>query len=308
MRPKSQLRRGIGDLAGRQHGVVARRQLLALGLSAHSIKRLLRDGALRPTHNGVYAVGHRLLTNEGRWMAAVLSGGPDAVLSHTAAAMNWQLLSPFPSLPSVTTPVKGRRRPGISHHTSYIPSDEVTTHDRIPTTTVARTLLDLAAILDPLRLERAIAEAEFHRYADSPSLPQLIDRYPRRPGRARLRAVLASGNADLGVARSPLEERFLRFLDARRLPRPELNAAVDLGDRMIYVDCLWRPPRPAVELDGRASHERRRTFEADRRRDRRLATIGLRAIRITSQELDADPDGLEADLRKLGVDADTVRA
>ena len=234
-------------------------------------------------------------------MAAVLAGGSGAVLSHRTAAMNWQLIGRRPSPPSITTPSKGRRRPGITHHTAQLPADEITTHDEIPTTTVARTLLDLAAILDRHRLERALAEAEYRRYADSPSLGELLVRHPGRRGTATLRAILASGNVSLGVTNSPLEERFLRFLDGRGLERPDLNVAIRIGGTVIYADCLWRSARIAAELDGRAAHRRNLTFESDRLRDRRLTTIGLRPIRITSRQLEADPGAVEADLRAIGV-------
>lgn len=301
MRPEFQLRRRIGDLAGRQHGVVSRAQLIRVGISRGMIKRLFRDGHLRPVHRGVYAVGHEHLTREGRWMAGVLSGGPGAVLSHEPAAIHWQLLTPFPSLPVITTAGKGRRRPGVTQHVSRLPPDEVTVRDRIPITTVARTLLDLAAVLDGHRLERALAEAEYRRYADSPSLPALIARYPGRRGLAALRAILGSGAPEMGITRSPLEDRFLRFLDERGLERPELNAPLRLGPRFVEVDCLWRRLRVAVELDGRAAHMREAQFESDRLRDRRLLATGWKPARVTSEQLDTDPNGLEADLRAIGV-------
>ncbi len=161
--------RGIARLAARQHGIVSRSQLLGVGAGPRQIDRLVNARQLHPIHRGVYAVGHRLLTPEGRWAAAVLAGGDGAVLSHESAAINWQLLNRYPVLPSVTAPVKGRRRRGIAHHAARLPADERTDRDGIPTTTVARTLFDLAGIISADRLERALAEAEYRRYADSPS-------------------------------------------------------------------------------------------------------------------------------------------
>src|SRR3954469_25742255 len=73
-------------LAGRQHGVVARGQLLAEGLSRDAIGRRLRAGRLHPLHRGVYAVGHGHVSTEGRWGARVLACGVGAILSHRAAA------------------------------------------------------------------------------------------------------------------------------------------------------------------------------------------------------------------------------
>lgn len=276
-------------------------QLLGLGLSPRQISYLLSCGQLHRLHRGVYALGHRNLTQQGRWMAAVLAAGPRAVLSHVSAGIHWLLLTPASLLPHVTVPHKGRRRPGIRHHVAALRADEVTARDGIPVTTVARTLLDLAAVLDPHRLERAVAEAEYRRYADSPSLLELIERYPGRRGVARLKATIASRKPQLGITRSRLEQRFLRFLDRRRLERPELNAPLELADGFISVDCLWRRQRVALELDGRAAHLRASTWEADRRRDRRLLGAGWRPVRITARQLRAEPDEVARDLRALGI-------
>jgi predicted transcriptional regulator of viral defense system len=101
----------IAALATRQHGVVEYRQLLALGLSRQSIDHRVRAGRLHRIHRGVYAVGHRRLTQRGRWMAAVLAGGKAAVLSHRSAAALWEIL-PSRGL-HVTTPRQLRNRDGI---------------------------------------------------------------------------------------------------------------------------------------------------------------------------------------------------
>ena len=238
------------------------------------------------------------------WMAAVLACGGGAVLSHHSAGMNWEILDALASMPHVSGSTRGRRRPGIIYHAAALTPDETTLRDGIPTTTVARTLVDLASALDPFRLERALAEAQFHRYPLSPSLPRLIGRHRGRRGVAKLKAVLGSGYAELGVTESPLEDRFLEFLEERRFVRPELNVPVPLGEDMIRIDCVWRSLRLAVELDGRAAHERNSTFESDRLRDRRLSALGWRPVRVTSEQVD-DPDGLDSDLLALGVERRT---
>jgi putative AbiEi antitoxin of type IV toxin-antitoxin system len=82
----------IAQLAERQHGVVARRQLLDLGLGRGAISERLACKRLHRVHRGVYAVGHRVISQRGWWMAAVLASGPDAVLSHRSAAALWGIL------------------------------------------------------------------------------------------------------------------------------------------------------------------------------------------------------------------------
>ena len=208
--------RRIGELAGRQHGVVSRPQLLALGLGEDAIDHRARLARLHVIHPGVYAVGHRVLTQRGRWIAAVLAAGEGAVLSHHSAGALWGLLPPTRML-ELTSPSQVRR-PGIRAHQSHLPADETATEDGIPVTTVARTLLDLAAVVDPRRLERALEEADKKRLDEALSLPDLIRRYPGRRGVARARLVLARFVPGATLTRSELEERFLSFLDERELP------------------------------------------------------------------------------------------
>src|SRR4051794_5354725 len=170
------------ELAERQHGVVARRQLT---LSPAAVKHALATGRLHEVHRGVYAVGHRRLTQRGRWMAAVLAAGPGAVLSHRAAAALWGLRSGTAVEISAPTRV---RRPGITAHGATIPPDERVILDGIPVTTVARTLLDLAAVVAKHELEAALHQAEYQQRTDLVSLDALVARYPHRRGIASLRA------------------------------------------------------------------------------------------------------------------------
>src|SRR5206468_4058016 len=148
----------------------------------------------------------------------------------------------------------------------------------IPVTTVARTLLDLAAILPRPQLERAIERAEALRLSDTVPLDALLKRHPGRRGTAALREILEKG-APPALTRSELEERFLTFLDAHGLPRPEVNVDLHLPDRWIQPDFLWRDQRLIVELDGRETHGTRAAFEHDRERDRILQAHGWRVIR-----------------------------
>lgn len=294
------LERRLARLAARQHGVAARAQLITAGFSHRQIDRRIAAGRLIPIHRGVYAVGHSRLTREGRWMAAVLAAGRGAALSHATAAIHWQLVEPFSTLPHVTTPTKNRRRPGIVLHGGRLPADEITARDGIPVTTVPRTILDLAAGGDRHRLERALAQAEYRRYSDRLSLPDLLDRHHGERGTALIRELLADGTALLGVTRSVLEERFVEFLDRHGIVRPELNAAIPLGAGHVVVDCLWRRQRLIIELDGFAAHGgSRRAFESDTARNRALMAAGWRIASVTWRQLHDDPAALAAEIRSL---------
>jgi hypothetical protein len=289
----------IGRLAERQHGVVARRQLLTAGLTREAIAHRTRVGRLHWFYRGVYAVGHRLLSPEGRWMAAVLAAGPSAVLSHRSAAALWGIRRWRGGNADVTTPSSRRQRPGITWHVTNLPADEITSLAAIPVTTVPRTLFDLAAVLDHRGIELAINEAEVRRYADHLSLPAMLERHPRRRGAATIRAILAAGGLGTALTRSELEERFLRFLARRGLPRPELNAPIALAGRFVEVDCVWRRSRLIAELDGRAAHGTAAAFERDRARDRALNAAGWRVVRITWRQLSEVPRELAADIGVL---------
>ena len=279
----------IARLAERQHGVVARRQLVALGLGSRAIDHRVRCGRLHLVHRGVYAVGHRGLSQRGRWMAAVLACGSGAVLSHRSAAALWGIRPTSRTSVEVTTPRRLHARPGLHPHRAVLPAGEVTVHDGISTTTPARTLLDLAAVVPTQALERALNEAEILRL---PGPHELLDRYPRRRGAAALRTLLAVRRST--PTRSELEDRFLTFLDDRGIDRPEVNTIIE----GLEVDAAWRDARLIVELDGFEVHGTRAAFERDRERDRRLTAAGWRVIRLTWQQL-ADGEALARQLRAL---------
>lgn len=287
--------RDIAELAGRQHGVLARRQLEALGLGRGAIEHRVDCGRLQVVHLGVYAVGHRVLSRQGRWIAAVLSAGSGAVLSHRAAAALLEIRPSDRPQIEVTTPRILRRRPGIHPHRAVLPHDEVTTKDGIPTTTAARTLLDLAAVLNRQALERALHQAEILHLADDPSLDELLKRHPNARGTKALRHILATQRLGTAVTRSDLEDAFLAFLAETTLPPLNVNTIIE-GEE---VDFAWREARLVVELDGYDTHSSRQAFEDDRARDRKLQAAGWRVIRITWRQLHQDQRTLERELHAL---------
>ena len=284
----------IAALAAAQHGVVSR-ALLALGLGERAIDRRVALGRLHRLHRGVYAVGHPSVTQSGRWMAAALAGGPGAAISHRTAGACHRILSAGDGPIDVIVATDRRSRDGLRFHCSALPADELTVRDGIPVTTVPRTLLDLATILPPRRLERALNQAEVLRLTDPLSLEDLLARHPRRHGVASLKAVLAGQTLGTKVTRSELERAFLFFLVDHGLPAPQTNVAIEGHE----VDCAWPEARVIVELDGHATHATRHSFEQDRDRDRGLTAAGWRVVRVTHRQLRTDRDPLAADLRRL---------
>jgi len=290
----------IAELAHRQHAVVAHRQLLALGLTRNAITHRLRAGRLHRIHRGVYAVGHRKLARQGWWMAAVLAGGTGAVLSHRPAGAAHGLRA-WSGRSAITAAHWRRSTDAIEIHSSSLPIDEVTVLDGIPITTVPRTLLDLATVLGPAALERAVNEAEKRELGDALSVAGLLQRHRGERGTAALRLALDAPSFGRGVTDLQLEERFVRFIAERCLSHPELNAWIVLGDRRYRVDCLWRERRLVVELQSHAHHSTPRAMARDAERSRRLLLAGWRVIYVTWAQLHRrfEADALAADLRRV---------
>lgn len=288
----------IARLAERQHGVVARAQLRAAGIGHHAIDGRRRRGQLHLLYRGVYAVGHRKLTKEGQWLAAVLAAGPDAVLSHRSAGQLWGLIPRSTAIAEVTRPRTFRERDGFRCHHGRVPLEEIESVEGIPATSASRTLLDLASILDRPRLELALNELEVRRLTSRVSLPELLRRHPRRRGVARLRALLDEDAGSRGVTRRELEARFAAFVEEYDLPRPLRNVDVAAGGRFYEADCAWPDRRLIVELDGRGAHDTRLAYESDRRRDRHLTGAGWRVVRITWRQLHDETDAIATELRE----------
>jgi very-short-patch-repair endonuclease len=273
----------VERLARRQHGVITRAQLVSLGLEPRAIDRRVRAGKLRRLHRGVYLLGV-VVPPLARELAAVLACGPGAFLSHRSAAGLWQLLPhPAPSH-SLSVTVSARdpgTKPGIViHRVRMLPADETTTRHRIPVTTPARTLLDLATDASTRDLEQAVAEAHAKNRARRNRLLSLVDRHPRHRGAARLRALLHADHHP-ALTRSKAERRLLELIRAARLPHPDVNARV--GDYV--VDLLWRGARVVVEVDGLAYHSSARAFERDHRREVDLAAEGFQVIRVSRHQI-----------------------
>jgi very-short-patch-repair endonuclease len=267
-------------------------------MTSKMIDGRVERGLLHVVHRGVYAVGHRSLTMEGRWMAATLAFGPDAVLSHRSAGQLWGLVPLSSIAPEVTRPRHAAGRPGLVVHQGSLRADEVGSYRGIPVTSVARTMFDLAGMLPEREVERAWNELEAHEYRTRLSVRDLIERYPGQPGTLLLTR-LASGKEPVGITRSELEEAFLALVDRYELPRPRMNAHLAIRDRFYEVDCLWEDLRVAIELDGGAAHRTKRAFHKDRERDRILTAERYTTARITWHQIQQTPDEVASDLHLI---------
>jgi very-short-patch-repair endonuclease len=291
--PKRQsLTARLWELAERQHGAVAWRQLIELGFSRPAIKHRIAKGRLHPIWRGVYAVGRPQLSLHGRWLAAVLSCGPGAVLSHGSAAALWQLRPWIGGEVEISVPVNGpRRRPGIAlRRRSVLTAGNVTRHHGIPVTTPVCTLIDIATRLDRRRLEAAINEADKRDLVGPEELRAALEGLGRRPGLRALRDTLDATTFTL--TDSELERRFLPIARSARLPSPETGRRVN----GFKVDFYWPDLGLIVETDGLRYHRTPAQQARDRLRDQAHAAAGLTPLRFTRAQVRFEPGHVRATL------------
>jgi very-short-patch-repair endonuclease len=281
----------VREIASQQEGIVARAQLLGAGVSNSTVARALRSGALHRVHPGVYsAVAPELLTEDGHLIAAVLAAGEGAMLSHGTAAWRWRIIPAPPSVIQLAVPRPRTAPAGVAlHQSARLRPGDVTSNGRFRTTSVARTLLDLATRYSRHALLRALAEAEFHHDLRPADVARTLRR--GHPGSANLRAALDAHAPGRGEVKSQLERRFRKLLIQRGIELPLRNQ--ELGPWT--VDCLWPDRRVVVELDGR-QHERPRQADSDDDRDLWLRRHGYATRRYGKRQIDQRPDDVVADL------------
>jgi very-short-patch-repair endonuclease/predicted transcriptional regulator of viral defense system len=280
----------IEGLAASQHGVVTRAQVVAAGVPVHVLEYRVKSGRLHRIHRAVYRVGPAVSPWE-REAAAVLACGDGAVLSDRTAGVLWNIVR-YPS-GDVFVHVSvqcGQRRIGPdvrAHRIERLEPDERTVLHGLPITTPARTILDLARTADAAELEQAIAMAEREGLATREEFGRLMDRYPRRPGTAAVRELLAR-DSGVVLTRSEAEALMVALFRKAGLRMPEVNVKL----RGFEVDFVWRAEKLVVEVDGAAFHTSTRSFESDRRRDAMLAAAGFRVIRVTWRQLVEEPEAV----------------
>ena len=169
----------IRAVAEAQGGVIGIDQLRALGLTRSAIRHRVSKGLLVPIHRGVYALGHRVLTRSGHWMAAVLACGPDAVLSHRDAAALWGIRNDNRRRIEVTTPTHRLGPPSVTVHQARLPEDERTVLHGIPVTSLFRTLLDLTRVTREGEVRKAMNEADRQGLGDTLTLTSFLKRHAR---------------------------------------------------------------------------------------------------------------------------------
>lgn len=286
----------VAEVAAGQHGVVTRAQLLGRGVTSAQVEHRVATGQLERLHRGVYRTGP-VMAPYFREMAAVLACGDAAVLSHWSALRLWRLgpsggrADPL----DVGLPRGFRRRPGLRIHRLHtLEPHDITRIHGIPVTTVARSLFDVAGTSASRDLERALAAGLDRGLVRRAQIRDLVLRHSGAPGTRRLAAAV---EADPPLTRSEAEERFLDLVRQARLPEPRANHRI----HGVEVDFVWLRERLVVEVDGFVFHSSRAAFEADRRRDGKLADAGHLVLRVTWDQLTKEPIAVVARVaRALG--------
>jgi very-short-patch-repair endonuclease len=275
----------IWALVRRQHGTIARRQLLSLGLSPRQIERRIASGRLHPVWRGVYAVGRPLLDRRGRWMAAVLACGPDATLSHGSAAALWGFGSESAGMIEVSVPSGRRSRlRGIQvHRRAEAVLGDVAVHEELPLTSPMRTLIDQATQLRPMQLERAVNEADKLDRVRADALHASLDDYRGQPGVAQLRKLLDP--LTFRLSDSELEQLMRPLARAVGLPIPETKTWVNGYE----VDFFWPDLGIVVETDGLRYHRTASQQKRGLERDQAHMAAGMWPLRFSHWQVKHDP-------------------
>ncbi len=287
-------------LARSQHGLITRRQALKRGLDRGVIDRALVTTRWEPVARGVYLLAGTTPDWKQETLGACLAADAGAVASHRTAAALWGLPVKTPPPIEITLPHgdRFRRRGVIGHQTRSLHTDECQVIDEIPCTGPARTVIDLAAVVDPAQLaiclDEALRRGLTHPHQINGRLETLAAR--RRKGASTLARLVESRLTV--VPESVLETTFLNLVERATLPRPDSQYTIN--DRLGFVarvDFAFPDSHLAIEVDGFQFHGGRSAFEQDASKRNRLAALGWRVLVITAPQLERHPDDVAATVR-----------
>jgi hypothetical protein len=283
----------IRELTGRQSGNVTRRQLLPLGVSTDAIKARLRNGSMVVRYHGVYCQAPARMDPQALIHAAVLAGGPTAVASHASAAYLWGFLPRYTPPPEIALPT-GDRRPRhiLTHRCPSLEPRDITHQRDVPTTTPARTALDLAPRLTSKQRSRLVNDQRRNGLLRVSALQDVLQRNPLHPATKLLTPFVENPTRPTN---SDFEDDFLAFAQKYGLPTPLINHPFN-GRQL---DAFFPDHGVIVECDGWEFHNDRQAFEDDRERDADHLDHGFVTVRITKQRLKTTPDYEAARLTRI---------
>jgi very-short-patch-repair endonuclease len=294
----------IARLAGRQFGLVTRHQLAAAGVSESCLRGRLDSGRLVRCGRAVYRLAGAPQTWEQRALAACLAAGAGAVLCGRSAASVWRLDLPKSQVLDVATPLRNGRGPaprGVRiHQVRSLGAEDCTRVGALPVTALARTLIDLAAELEPAVVQRVVDDALVTGLVSPDRLSLAIARVGGRgrSGICALRSALSAWTDDARL-QSVAEALAARLLAGSDLPPPvRQHEIVDARGVVGHADFAWPGRKVILEVDGFRWHAGPRARDRDSQRTNALIADGWTVVRVTPAGLERDGAAVLAALRR----------
>jgi very-short-patch-repair endonuclease len=275
----------VATIAGRQHGLLTRRQAIDAGLSPEQLERLVLTRRWVRVHRCVYRIAGVPETHEQRILAAVLAAGPGAVASHLAAGFLWKLRGVFPDQIDVT--VERGRQPKLRavhiHRVNRFPDEDRREVRGIPTTSVPRLLVDLSAFWSAGQLRVAFDEMLRRHETTLWSVERCVRRLESARGRrcAVIEALVKERKEVPLVGESHLEQRIFEPLLAAGVELPVPQFQVVVAGQRFRLDFAWPDAKLYVEVDGYDTHRMYSDFHRDRRREALLVAAGWTPLHFT---------------------------
>jgi very-short-patch-repair endonuclease len=267
-------------------------QLRDAGLPDSTLFEAVAAGQLHSVFHGVYSVGHRYLTPQGRLLAATLACGKGSVVSHGTAAWLYGLTGSRPDTIDVIAPVEaGRKIAGVRRRFVPMPAGrEVWRRAGVPVTSPMRTLVDCAGSA-PKEIGGMIEQASVLGVLDIGAVDRILDG-PRRQGSKKLLRMLEPWRRyKPGIKiRSRMEAKLLPLLTEAALPIPQTNARLRVGRKTYEADFLWRRQKLIVEADGGRFHDNPAAGSRDSNRNHTLTAAGYQLPRLGWEDLRDRPE------------------
>ena len=217
-------------LRSARHNVITTDELRALGLSDPDISYRVEAQRLHRKHRKVYAAGRPDLTLDGVFLAAVLACGDEAKLCRFSALRKFELRRGGTYRIDVVAPRSIKPKKGIRlHRPLSLDALDTTIVDGIPITSVAQTLLDVAAPAYRLNIPKLLHEAAVQELLDMRAVWAVLARQPNHPG---ARTLDRASREEVPFTRGDFEEAALSLFRSFSGPQPETNVWVsDVGRR-----------------------------------------------------------------------------
>lgn len=289
-------------LASQQFGVLSRHQLHARGVSVHQLHRALESGMLQRVYSGAFRIGGSPSTWEQMLKAAELSAGPEAGVSHRAAASLWEIQSCNPRPVEIATHRKLRPRDFTVFRTFCLGPNELVQHLGFTVTDPVRTLLDLGKLQSPQKLERALENALRTELVTWDGFESRFQEWRRsgRNGVSRWEVVLSARAAELQVTESEFETLLSQIIERHGLPAPKRQVSIMDGDLFVKrPDFVYERAKVALEADSLTWHFGRDAWHRDLETNNRLSAMGWLVLRFTWDDVTRRPGWVAATIRNV---------